>query len=125
MTQETFEQKLMERIRASIGELMTDADLKNLVERGMDKALFEPQRIKGRYGDFETRPPFVQTVVAELLKEQMRVAVAKWVEEHPDQVAASVEKAVTLGAGGCLMEAITFQFQEQLHQLRQGISEKL
>ncbi len=45
VAQQSFEEKVMGRIRESIGELMSDEDLKRIVEKGIDRALFERHEI--------------------------------------------------------------------------------
>ncbi len=48
MTQD-FQTRIFKRIRESIGDLMTDEDLRKLIEAAMQKAFFTEVKIEGNY----------------------------------------------------------------------------
>lgn len=111
--QQSFEEKLMDRIRESIGELMSDEDLKRIVEKGVDRALFERRTITsdGWSRSSSEKPSFVDTVVKTLLEERMRVAVDAWIRANPEKLDKALNDAIVLGAGSCVIAAFNENFR--------------
>lgn len=57
-TSKDFQDRVFEKIRADIGNLMTDAELKSLLHAAMSRAFFEPIVVKDRYGyNNQENPP--------------------------------------------------------------------
>ena len=112
----------MDRMRDSIGELMSDEDLKKIVERGVEAAIFTGKE----YGDSWNRkkdPSLIEKAVTELLSMRMKEAVDIWVKENPEKLEKAVADAIALGAGGCMMEAMNQKFQGAMMNLQHQIFE--
>lgn len=107
-TTETLEQRLTKRLHESIGDLITDADLKAMVERGMDKALFQPRESSERWGS--PRPPLVDALVERFLEAKMQAAVEQWLKDNPDKIDAMLQSAIQKGAGAAFMHYIDSKF---------------
>lgn len=99
----------MDRIRASIGELMTDEDLKKIIERGVETALFT-EKASGSGWDRKVEPSFVEKAVRELLSQRMTAAVDAWVSANPDRLQAAVNDAIKTGVTGCVMQVMDARF---------------
>ena len=115
----TFQERLKERLRDSIGELLSDDDLTALVERGIDEVFFQPryERRPGAYST-ETLPPLIHEVVKDVLSAQMREAVERWLSSHEDEVRQALEDCVKDGAGMALMRAFTSYFQDSMNKMQ-------
>ena len=124
--QQTFEERLMGRIKDSIGELMTEEDLKKIVERGIEEALFKPRvsRSDG-YGRVETKPSMVQEIVERFLTAHVRDAVDKWLADNQDKVLPMIEKVLQAGIGSALIAALNSKFDWQLQQFSDGLRDSL
>jgi hypothetical protein len=60
-TSQSFDERMMAKIKESIGELVTDDELKKIIEKGMSMAFFEPRRSKSRDSWQESiLPPLAQ-----------------------------------------------------------------
>lgn len=118
---QTFEQKMMERIRESIGELMTEDDLKRIVERGVEQALFTRKEYGQAY-DRRIEPSLVEKAVEKFLAQKMEAAVNRWIADNQDHLKSAVDAAVKAGVGGCLLSALdhkfSFVFQDVVNQLQ-------
>jgi hypothetical protein len=106
---QTFEEKMMERIRTSIGELMSDEDLKKLVERGIEKALFTPREEKGAWHT-TVKPSIVDECVVKFVEARAKAAVDEWLKTHPEQIEAALHSAVKAGVGGCILQTLDSRF---------------
>lgn len=124
----TFEERMMDKIRDSIGDLMTAEDLKKIVERGVEEALFKrdinPQ--KTHWNSVPERlPSLVDKMVEQFLKEAMATAVNKWMEENKEKLAGAVDNAIKIGAGNCMIDALDARVAGTFHAFGQMVREQL
>lgn len=121
MVPQTFEEKMKDRIRESIGELITDEDLSKLVHKSVDEVFFKPTKIQhGVYHD-EEGPSLLNGLIGELLTGQVREAVNQYIKEHPDEVIKAVKEVLSRGMANALLSALNAQFQGELWDLQQNI----
>ena len=109
----SLEERITARIHESIGDLITDDDLKAMIARGVEQALFKP-RIRpgvGQWGSDETLPSVVDEIVAKLLGEKMTAAVEQYLKDNPEKLDAAVKDAIAKGAGACFMSYLDSKFQ--------------
>lgn len=94
----TLQERVGERIKQQIGELMTDEDMKTLVERAMNEAFFTERITKDEYGRERSRtPPQIVVIVKDLLQERVEASAKAWLEQHKDEFAKQLDD--TIGAG--------------------------
>jgi uncharacterized hydantoinase/oxoprolinase family protein len=121
---QNFEQKMMERIKDSIGDLITDEELKRLINTGMDRAFLQKKTVSDGYRTKEM-PSFLEEVVKELLEEKVHDAISVYIKEHADEVLNVVDKVVQTGLGNAMLNAINMQFQSQMYQFQSNIQHQL
>ncbi len=107
----SFEDKLKKRIRDSIGELMSDEDLKKVIERGIDDALFKTRKVPASYGGYSDKPSLVDEAINAYFQPKVRDAVDKWVAANPEKLQEALDKAMKLGIAGCVDYAMDQKFQ--------------
>ena len=122
---DTFQKRVYERIRDSIGDLMSDEDLQRLVETAMQKAFFEPVKIEGNYYQ-QTRiePPWFVAAIKELLKERVKEAVKVWIETHPDEIAKLLDEVIAKGFVGIVLSYFEQQIKQPLWEFTNKLQEK-
>jgi len=79
---------MFERIRDQMGDLLTDDDLKKIIDVAMQKAFFEPQNIRtsGHYGrDIVVDPVFI-VKLRELMSERVQVTMREYLDRHKDAI---------------------------------------
>lgn len=108
----TLEQRITARLHESIGDLITDDDLKAIVARGIEQALFKERPDLARATSYHTytKPPLVDELVAKLLTEKMETAVNAWLTENPDAIRAALDTAISLGVGTALLRSLDNRF---------------
>jgi hypothetical protein len=122
--QMSFEEKFRDRIKNHIGELMTDEDIKKILNAGIQKYLFEPRPVKTDHWHGESEcPSLVQEVIEKHLHSEVENAVNGWIIDHPDDMKMFVQNAIGAGMGKCFMEYLNHHFAgmakmvvEQMHQ---------
>ena len=109
----SLEERITTRLHESIGDLITDDDLKTIVERGIEEALFEERRMTNpnSYGpQTVSKPALVDELVEKLLGEKMRQAIDRWLRENPEALQAAVDRAIALGVGQALLNTLDIRF---------------
>ena len=121
----TFEERMRDRIRDSIGELMSDEDLQKIVQRGIDEVFFKTHYVDdGRYQKREI-PPLIHSVVKEVLSDRMKDAVEAWLQTHEADVRDAVAHVVEEGAGQAMVKALNGYMADSMLLLESNIISKL
>lgn len=123
-TPATFEEKMMSRIRDSIGDLISDEELAKLVERGIEENFFKSKtnpKWANAYNNSvrdsipQYLPSLMETIVtqrvSEKVEELVKIYVDKWVLENADKVEEIVKQMVENGAGQLLIKQLNQMFQ--------------
>jgi len=119
-----FQQRMFARIREQIGDLMTDEDLKKIVESAVEKAFFEPVIIRKTYGPDETKPAPMVAMIRDLLVERVDNVMKEYIAANGDRIDAMLKEQLGKGFHGMIEEywnsklsnALN-QFQTQLYSL--------
>lgn len=109
--EEQFRDRLEERIRSDIGELMPSETLAAMIERAMEKIFFEKVERKHGYQTTYDDPWFIQ-VVRELTEEKVKEAAKKWVEDNAEKVEGIIRERFAKGVFGAFVDG----FEAQLRQ---------
>ena len=121
----SFEDRLRDRLRANIGDVMSDEDLAGLVERGLDDLLFKERLRKERRGGYNPEttydPPLLQELLMAELRPLLKQAVADWLAEHQDEVMAAFDQTMEQGLGQAMLTAFAQLFDNALQPVRQQI----
>ena len=123
--QQSFQDRMQEKIRDGIGEWMTDEELAEVVKRGIDEVFFEGKITRNDYGRSTMEPPLIHQVVKEVLGPRMNAAVSTWLSEHDEAVNEAVSEAVRDGIAQALVSAVNSYFEQAMNQLRYDIENKL
>ena len=121
----SFEDRLRDRLRANIGDVMSDEDLAGLVERGLDDLLFKERLRKERHGGYNPEttydPPLLHELLMAELRPLLKQAVADWLAEHQDEVMAAFDQTMEQGLGQAMLTAFAQLFDNALQPVRQQI----
>lgn len=121
----TFEEKLKERIKDSIGDLMSDEDLSKIVDRGIQAAFFEKQRITDRWGATTEHEPLITAVVKSILYDRVKDEVTKWFEEHPTEVMSIINNVIRDGITKVVLNGIDSKLHSSLITLQSNIMQSI
>ena len=83
----SLEDRVRARIHESIGDLITEADLEELVKKGIRQTFFEgtTEYVGPQYNRQVETPAMIHKILAELLTERVDKAVDEWIADHEDK----------------------------------------
>jgi len=122
--QKSFQERMKDRIRADIGDLITDEELTKLIQDGVEDVFLSPI-VEKRGWDHIEKPSLLHGLIKELLTEQVRSAVDIYLKDHNKEAMAVISEVVTFGMGKALMAAIRNTFEQDLLNLECNIRNKL
>jgi len=111
---ETFEEKMKARIRESIGELISDAELAKLVETGIEQAFFAGQQKKDNYGRIITTEPLIYSIVKECLQAPVNELVIAWFVDNNDVIETLIDQAIRDGISTIVLRTFDQKLQSSL-----------
>jgi hypothetical protein len=95
---QSFEERVYEKIRTDIGSLMTDDELKKLVEKSIDRMFFTEREIPGsRWDNATKKPPLIFEAVQAAVGAKINELVRQYVLDHADLYAKAIEEALGKG----------------------------
>lgn len=121
--QQQFQERVFARIRDSIGELMTDAELKALLNAAFQKAFFEPAIQSSGYGTVRGDSAFI-IEIRKLMEPKVSTAMKEWLRDNPELVRKAIDDAIAKGFFGLVQQHLEQQMslplQEFANRLRQN-----
>lgn len=115
-TNESFQERMFKRVREQMGDLMTEAELKTIVDTALHKAFFEERVIKSSHWNTpDTKKPsaFVE-LLQEELKQPIREGIQAWLAEHPEKVNEVITETIGKGFLGILHSYIEQKTNEPI-----------
>lgn len=108
-TPKTFEQRMFEKVRESIGDLMTEGDLKKIVDKAMQKAFFEERVDSTGYRTVAKPAVFVEMMQAEM-STRVGAALQQWVTDNPLVLEQTLQRVID----GGVMDAVTRALEDRM-----------
>lgn len=122
LTSQVFQEKMFERVREQMGDLLSQDDLKVIVNSAVERAFFEPRRVKDGFHD-TIKPPLFQELIEKQLREQVHASITVWLTEHPDEVKKAIDNVIAQGFLGIVIQElhqrIAWPLQEFANKLRE------
>lgn len=129
ITNETFETKLRNKIKDSIGDLISNDDLSKLVHRSLEEVFFTPRKNPNRsyYNSNEpdTIAPLLHDIVKETLQPMVTEVIKEYITKNNDEVLKAVKEVVTAGVGNAVVIAMNMQFQNQILTFQTNVQNQL
>lgn len=88
----TFQQNIIDKLRADIGAMLPDAALDELVKRAVDETFFKERRIPQSYGRDEIKSSWFVSEIAKQAKPVLDTIIREWVKENEDVLKEAVSK---------------------------------
>jgi hypothetical protein len=125
-TPQTLQERVGARIREQIGDLLTDDDLKKLVDTALAEAFFKRRTRLGDYGRvLEDKDALLVETVRELLKPAVDKAAAAWVAANTATVQGHIDDAIGRGLIGFMQQWFDQRMSGDFYQFGESIKKAL
>ena len=105
----SFEDRFLDKLKEGMADMMTPEELRKLIERGVDKFLFESRTVKDS-GSWSSSYHQVPSLMEELLNAhlaaEMQKACDEYLRAHPEQVKATLDQVFLAGLASALVRAL-------------------
>lgn len=104
-----FQTRIFDKIKSDIGSLMTDEQLKLLVEQAMKQAFFEYRTVEEYQSGWGNRkvehPPAILKVIKELMETKVKTALEAWLNENEVEVKKMIQETFDKKILDCVRSA--------------------
>jgi hypothetical protein len=122
----TFEQRMKDRIRASIGDCLSDEDIMKLITRSMEELFFNERRTQSSsWSETKILPPLAHELVSNLMKERMDILLRKWLDDNHAKVEETMQEVIRNGAGAALLTGMNNFFKHALNDFAMQVTDNL
>lgn len=115
--QQKFEDKLRERLRADIGDLIPDEVLKELVDKTIQKGFFE-QRRDGKGSWFEEE-------VRKLLQSRIQEIIQRYMKDNRDAIATKATEIIVANGPRMLGNVLVSMFSGSAYSISTEVTRKV
>lgn len=123
-TPQTFEDRVFQRMRENIGELMTDEEMKKLLATAVERMFFtSTRRYPNNYHDQSMNPPEIYKLVSDLVEPMLKKALQEYLIEHSAEVQKAIEAALAGGLVAATARAIESLTSESFANLHSSLAQ--
>lgn len=122
---QTFQERMVERLKDNIGELMTDEEAKQLVDRAINQIFFQERPSTSSHYNAPKRPPFIHELLADSLQPIVERQIKAWIDEHQEEVLATIQRVVQEGLGTAMVKSLNNIFQNQMFAFESNIRQQI
>ncbi len=122
----SFEDKVSEKLKETIGDLITTDELKPLIEKGIQKTFFEDiiTSSGGYYDPREKKNPLIVQMVKKHAKEHVTEFVEQWLKDNPEKIQEVLESTIKSGLGEIMLQAMTASFSNELCNFKYNVEQR-
>lgn len=114
----TFQERMFERVRESLRELLTAEEAKALVDKAIQESLFKAEPIYDNYRRVTGSKPsaFVELVRNEI-QPLVKTCIQEWLAEHEEEVKTSIQTVVEQGIAGAVIKVFRDEMRHPMYEL--------
>ncbi len=120
-TSQTFQEKMFERIRSQMGDLLSDQDLKAIVDKALEKAFFEKTTTYNDYGTASTTEPVIITLLRKEMEDQVKKVLQQWLDDNAELVKKTIDETIAKGMFGLVEEHLRRLTDQPLQMFAQNL----
>lgn len=115
----TFQERMFERVRESLSELLTAEEAKALVEKAIEQSLFQQEMLYDSYKSRQigVKPSRFEALVKEAVEPAIKIAVAEWLAKHHEEVKASIQGVVEQGIASTVVKVFKDEMSRPLWEM--------
>ncbi len=120
--QQSFQEKISDKIKESIGDLITDEDLKPLIESSIKSLLLEKRKVPRNSGyGTDTTPALLDEILRPHLDTQLRILAEEYFTANPKVLREAIDKVLGDGILTAIHRVIESRMYGPIERLSQEI----
>ncbi len=120
---QTLQEKISDKIRASIGDLMTDEDLKPLVTKAIESLLMEERVVGGTQHSKNVKPPLLQEIMEPMIRKQVIKLVDEWFTNNAEVMSEVIGGVIKEGIFKTMISTMDSKLSGPLWEFQNKINE--
>jgi hypothetical protein len=120
----TFEERMFEQMREQMGTLLTEVELKAILETSIQKAFFSDRPSDDQYSRHKKEPLFVEMMRKELTP-MLEAGAKQWLADNQDKVGEMLQKQLGNSAAEMVANAFSSLMSEPMQQFSFALQSKL
>ena len=123
----TFEERMLDRVKQNAESLMTDDELKKIIEKSMEATFFNERKDRSRAAGYHsyTLDPLAHEMCLKAYNNQVREIVENWLQENPEVFKDKINEVFEEQIGITIMKAFSGMFQNQLYSFQDNIIQEV
>lgn len=116
----SFDDRMLEMLRDNLGKMMTDEEMKRILERGIEKLLFQPRTtvVHSGYNGTVQKDPLIQEMLQKELQPLLAPVLAKWMEENKERLEEIIAEVLGKNQQEMLAKALDAMFSNAFTSFR-------
>lgn len=114
----TFQERMYERIKESLGELLSEEEAKALVDKAIEESLFKPRVVQTHSYRTETKESLFVEMVKEAVQPLVAQAIKEWLADNSDGVEEVIRDVLGKGILNACYQALTKETRDATIQLQ-------
>ena len=122
-----FQEKMKERMRAAMGDLMPDEVLAGIVGRGIDEAFFKKRTVSTAQYPYtaQEHDSWIVAHISQAVEVEVRAQVKKWFVENHERVSEIVKERLQGGIAAAVVRSMDAMFVREFSAFSASIQTKL
>lgn len=121
---QNFQEKVAEKVKDAIGDLITAEDLVPLIEESVKKILTEERTVQKAQGyGYETVEPLLEQLIKPHLDKQLRELADDYFTAHPEELSKAIKEVLGDGILKAMQRVIENRMQQPIYELTNKIEE--
>jgi hypothetical protein len=121
-----FQEKMKERMRTAMGDLMPDEVLAGIVARGIEEAFFKKRTKSNGYGyptvEYDS---WIVEHLTQVAEAEVRKQVTQWIASNSEKITATVEGVLHDGIGAAVVRSLNMLFSNSFSNFSVEIMQRL
>jgi hypothetical protein len=117
-----FQEQMKSRMRACMGDVLTDDALAEVVARGIEGAFFEPRVRHTPGGPAERLPSWLEEFVGEECRARVQKAVEEWVKENSILFTRIIREVIGAGMATAAIRAFNALMEVPMLRLEKDVA---
>jgi len=120
----SLQEKLSDKIKESLGDLITDEDLKPLVEQSIESLLMKERVIDGSPSYNKTvKPPLLQSLMEPAITEKVKERVDIWFSENTEKMSEVIDGVIEKGLMRMMINHMDNKLSQPLYEFQNKLQE--